>query len=152
FQETGFALEEFTATTPQWTPPVACDVRAAWVSKAGEPAWRIEAAALAGRPTYFEVFGPWSSERRQSYDHFQFWRPWENTFFPFSVVVLLLGAPLAYRNWRLGRADVVGARRLTVVLLLFDVLATGVIETHFVADPAILEKLLLGVAGLVAFR
>ena len=152
FREAGFAMEGFTAATPEWVPPVACDARAAWVSKSGEPAWRIEAASLGGRPTYFEVFGPWSASRKQSYDYARFERADDVVGFAFSLAVVILGGPLAHRNWRMGRADVAGAGRLALFVSLFALLSKGVVEMHLVADPSILQRLFLGVLGMTAFQ
>ena len=126
FQDAGFDPADFTKAPPEWTPPVPCDFRVAWVSKASEPSWRIEAAALLGQPTYFEVFGPWSVASKQtSSDHQQNFSGPSLSPFVLSLAVLLFGGPLAYRNWQLGRADLGGAGRLALFVLLFALLSKG---------------------------
>jgi len=59
-------IERFTATPSQWAPPVYADVRAAWDGVYPEQPnvkIRVEAAAVAGKPVYFEIVAPWSHRR-----------------------------------------------------------------------------------------
>jgi hypothetical protein len=103
-------LAGFTATQPIWTPPAACDARAAWTASypgaTGEPL-RVEAAAYQGRPVFFKVAGPWSRPGAAPPELFR------SGFLLLFTVALPVGAFLvAWRNARLGRGDRWGAFRL----------------------------------------
>jgi serine/threonine-protein kinase len=116
FSEAGLDLSQWQSAEPRRNPASYADTRAAWqgflADWPGVPA-RIEAAAYRGKPVSFEVVGPWNgaaagdAARRQ------------RTFLVFALVFFpaLLGALFfARRNYRLGRGDRRGAKRLAVAL------------------------------------
>jgi serine/threonine-protein kinase len=101
--EAGLDATAFSPAAPEWTPPVACDARRAWVGRVPEnPALelRIEAAAYNGRPVFFRLVGPWVGLES----------PFAGKLLPLgvSLAVMLLGLLLAMRNIRRGRADLRG--------------------------------------------
>jgi hypothetical protein len=62
FRLAGFEQSAFAPTQPSWTPPVACDERAAWTGVYPEQpdiTLRLEAAANRGRLVAFRSIGPW---------------------------------------------------------------------------------------------
>jgi serine/threonine-protein kinase len=134
---------------PAWFPPFFSDHRAAW-----EGAWperpevplRVEAAAFAGRPAWFQVMGPWTMPERQ-----QTWAPTpgQRVSRAFMVamlcVILVGGGVLAKRNLSLGRGDRQGAFRLATVIMAFGVLGRLLGADH-VADAS--GEILLLVRGL----
>ena len=63
FAAAGLDLSQWKAVPPIWTPPVACDARAAWTGSLAERPdlpMRVEAAMYHGRPVYFQLIGPWT--------------------------------------------------------------------------------------------
>ena len=67
---------------------------------------RIEAASWRGKPVFFRVIGPWSKpERMQQSAGVPPAARW------CSLAVLVLGAFLAWRNFRAKRGDIRGANR-----------------------------------------
>lgn len=145
FREAGMDIASFTPAAPRWTPPAFADTRRAWQGvypDRPEVPIRVEAAAVAGKPVYFQIFEPWS----------------QTTLLPRAVttgeqvlnvlvVALALGLfagalLLVRRNLRLGRGDQAGAFRLSFVLLILNVAADLLAAEHS-AQP-------FQVAGLLA--
>ena len=97
-----------TAAVPPRKIVKPFDQRAAWAwrTKAGE--WRAEAAALDGKPVYFEIAPPWAAKIPAARKSLQ------SVAIFFAVVTLVLGSivVLARRNIRLGRGDLRGATSL----------------------------------------
>jgi serine/threonine-protein kinase len=117
FSEAGLDPSQWMPVEPRLNPASYADTRAAWqgflADWPGVPV-RIEAAAYRGKPVSFEVIGPWNgaaagdAARRQSL-----------SFALFAVVSFpaLFGALFfARRNYRLGRGDRRGAKRLAIAL------------------------------------
>ena len=119
---------------PRWIPPIFADARAAWEGAypdRPDVPIRIEAAAVRGRPVYFEIVAPWTRPRNEdahSGQHVGRARrlstcapPWHR--WPLSIAVLL-----ALRNLRLGRGDRRGALRLSMFILAAGA-ASNALET-----------------------
>jgi serine/threonine-protein kinase len=134
FAEAGLPIAPFTAVEPRWIPPIFADARAAWEGaypdRLDVPI-RIEAAAVRGRPVYFEIVAPWTRPRNE--DLIQGNTSGERValyartvVIPLAIITAML---LALRNLRLGRGDRRGAMRLSMFLLaagtVSNVLATG---------------------------
>jgi serine/threonine-protein kinase len=112
FTAAGLDPSAFTPAEPLWTSLAAADTRAAWT--AGAPRTeRVEAAALRGKPVYFQVIQPWTRPERmpqQSDGNFGLF-----VFLSFLALVICFGAAvLAVRNLRKQRGDRRGALRLAV--------------------------------------
>jgi len=84
------------------------DQRAAWTWRTPAGTWRAEAAALGGKPVYFEVIPPWGAIEATSVHPLRT----AYVFLSLVLIVLIAIAVLARRNLRLGRGDVRGAMRL----------------------------------------
>jgi serine/threonine-protein kinase len=161
FSVAGIDASRLASTEPMWTPPSAFDARAAWVGTFPEQPGlelRIEAAAWRGRPVYFEIIGPRAAHERgtavQDANSISWWM--SNIL---SVVVFLLGGMLTWRNWRQGRSDRRGAFRLTVFVILAQIVAvmvgSGVIVNnmaHFYFPASIVWMAYLGLEPYVRRR
>ena len=133
FAEAGLPIAQFAPVAPRWIPPIFADARAAWEGKYPDRLdvpIRIEAAAVRGRPTYFEIVAPWTRPRNE--DAIQGNTSGERVALymrtavaPLAIITALL---LALRNLRLGRGDRRGALRLSMFLLAAGA-ASNVLET-----------------------
>ena len=116
FDAAGLDISRFSASTPEWTPPGIADARGAWTGDfPGEPATpvRVEAAAWRGKPTYFQIIGPWTRPSRME----QFRedpRMMAIAVGGGTAVLLLMAATviLARNNVKRGRGDRRSALRL----------------------------------------
>jgi serine/threonine-protein kinase len=146
-REAGLDPARLQEAAPTRNPPVFADTRAAWsgeVANFGGYPFRVEAAALRGRPVFFELVFPWSSNWNPSAP-----RPATRFRTPLVFILPLVLAAIAgvvggVRNWLSGRGDRRGAFRLaaTVLFLRFAVWIFG---GHHVPAPA-QEWLLLVIA------
>lgn len=124
FDAAGLELDRFEQTAPTLQPSVFSDARMAWTGTIpfrDEMPVRVEAAALRGKPVFFNLVTP-EDDRWEPED--------ESAVVPSSALVtttstiilmLMLGAAgfavfLALRNRKMGRGDSRGALRLAVVL------------------------------------
>jgi len=134
FAEAGLPIAQFSPVEPQWIPPVFSDARAAWQGAypdRPDVPIRVEAAALSGKPVYFEIVAPWTAPRNEerqfgSTSGERIGLKMRTIVGPLSFVVALL---LALRNLRLGRGDRRGATRLSLFLgaagMVSNALETG---------------------------
>ena len=143
--EAGLDDAAFSPAEPQWLPPSYADARAAWVESKPERPDRplhVEAAAVGGRPVFFELAGPWSRPPRMA-------RLAELTQvgrdFPLLLLGILVvgGALIARRNLRLGRSDRRGATRLAAFVFACSMLTWAFLTSHVASDSE-LALLLLG--------
>lgn len=132
------------------------DARRAWdgayPDRADVPI-HLEAAAVAGRPVYFEVFEPWNRlslmERLRLVER--------GGFVPATIALLLFvtsAVLLARRNSLTGRGDPSGALHLAAVLCALHVVA-GLLRTTLVSFNVLMalvaRGLLIGAAVWVAY-
>jgi hypothetical protein len=136
-REAGFDPRLLKAVAPVWTPPVYADSRVAWDGTYPDrPDIRVhlEGASAAGRPVFFQIFEPWSATTIGAVPS----PPGVTLGGVLSVVLptlIIAGAILlARRNMRLERADLAGAMRVAIVLLLAHV-ASGLLTAHLVLAP-----------------
>jgi hypothetical protein len=153
FSLAGLDAADFAKTEPRWLPPFYADRREAWAEsnpKRPDRPLRVEAAALAGRPVYFELVGPWSRPPRSSAPE-PTGRGTGIQQFAVGVLFLLIvaGSLAARRNLRLGRGDRRGATRLAVFLFCSGMLSWALYARH-VASVSELPLFLAGV-GLTLF-
>jgi hypothetical protein len=155
FAEAGFDATRFTAVASTRVPPMYADTRRAWdgayPDRADVPI-HLEAAAVAGRPVYFEVFEPWNESSLMEQ-----LRPVEPIRLVPATISLLLfvaGVLLARRNLLTGRGGPSGALRLAVVLCALHVVAgllRGTLTSFNVLMALVARGLLLGAAVWVAY-
>jgi serine/threonine-protein kinase len=143
--EAGLDAAAFSPAEPQWLPPSYADARMSWVESKPERAdrpLRVEAAAVGGRPVFFELAGPWSRPPRMA-------RPDElsgvRRDFPLWFIGILIvgGALIARRNLRLGRSDRRGAMHLAVFVFTCSMITWAFFASHVASDSE-LALLLLG--------
>jgi hypothetical protein len=129
----GLDRSQLQPATPQWLSLGNSDERVAWTGKwpgSGRPL-RVEAAAWHGKPVYFQLIGPWTQPKRL--------RPYEPTGetlrrafgFTFFIVLFLVIAALARRQYRQGKGDRVGAVRVAAFVFLAQ-MAVWLCYGHFV--------------------
>jgi hypothetical protein len=107
FAEAGLDPKRLRRIEGLFVPPVFADERDSWIGTVAsrpEIRVRVDAAALYGRPVYFEIVGPWSLEPLRAFEL----AGWEAA----AAALLLAGLLMARRNLRLGRGDRAGALRL----------------------------------------
>jgi hypothetical protein len=117
FDDAGLDAAEFTSTTPEWTPPMYCDTRAAWLGvypDAPETALRIEAGAYAGRPVYFRLIAPWEEPPGSPSEMDIGTRIGASIFVTLFCIIPLAAGLIAWRHLRAGRGDRKGAARLAL--------------------------------------
>jgi serine/threonine-protein kinase len=122
FDEAGLPSERFAAVAPRSIPPIYADARAAWIGAYPERLdvpITIEAASLAGRPVYFEIFAPWTRAHNEGVQTGTTSGERVGLLIRYIVSPLVLGISLvlAWRNLRLGRGDRRGATRVALFIL-----------------------------------
>jgi len=129
FTAAGLDINRFTSTEPQWISLAPFDARAAWTGSytgAPEIPVRIEAASWHGKAVFFRVIGPWSKPERMQ----QSAAPPAGVVAP--LVVFILGAFLAWRNFRAKRGDIRGASRVAA-LVFAGAWLNALLSSHHVA-------------------
>jgi serine/threonine-protein kinase len=119
----GFDPSAWTPTTPQRNPPVFANARAAWEGmwpNARDLRVRLEAAALDGKPVYFEAVFPWTPPPRTP-------SPLLTPAEAAMIVALFL---VARRNIRAGRGDRRGAFRLSAFVFTTMLVSWFFGESH----------------------
>jgi hypothetical protein len=145
----GLDMNRFAPAEPHWIPLVSFDARAAWTGSyahAPEVALRIEAASWRGKPVNFQVIGPWTKPARMQP------LPWTSgdSVGPTAFICLMiLAAFLAWRNFRLQRADTRGAARLAGFIFCLHVLFWLGAASH-VPTPHELGSFIQGLTQAVA--
>jgi len=130
FTEAGLRIERFSSITPRAVPPMFADARAAWAGSYPERLdvlITIEAAALAGRPVYFEIFAPWTRPHNEgtqagSTAGERVGMLVRTFVSPIALVVALV---LALKNLRRGRGDRRGATRVALFMLAAGMLSVS---------------------------
>jgi serine/threonine-protein kinase len=147
FSQAGLDISQWKSVEPRLNPASYADTRAAWqgvlANWPGVPV-RIEAAAYRGKPVSFEVVGPWNGAAAGVAVS----RQYSALGFGLLFCTIVLGALFfARRNYRLGRGDRRGAKRLAVALAcgatVFAVLTANPYELGMI--------LLIGAMGWVGY-
>ena len=126
----------FHEAAPEWTFLATSDTRKAWVGTVPgdlQPI-RIEAGSFEGRPTAWDLIGPWKKGERNPGD-LPSWSLTGGLWFSILITLsALIWAPLlARKNLRGGSADRNGAFRIAT-FLFFVQLALWILRGHFVAS------------------
>lgn len=131
----GFAGAGLRAVPPAHITPVDNDGKIAWVATDPKELVdvRIEAAALRGRPVWFEVAAPWE-EAKQTTPSSRAASFAGNVTFALFVALPLALAWLARRNLRRGQGDRKGAFRLAAATLAIFA-GAALLRAHHVPDP-----------------
>ena len=135
FTAAGLDISSFKTVEPQWVPVVFADERRAWegpIPEHPDQTFRVEAAAMAGRPVSFILTGPWSRSARAA-------APLPQTAFARFVgsmtslvmpALMLAAAVLAWGNIRAGRGDRRSATRLGVFYVVLAITAWILANQH----------------------
>jgi serine/threonine-protein kinase len=134
FAEAGLDPSRFKPAEPRWVPPVFADRRVAWEGAfplAADTPLRVEAAGYRGRPVAFKLVAPWTkSYRTEPYLTDAGLRRLLMFVFAVFISLVLAGAWLARRNFRLGRGDRRGASKLALFVFAARALAGLVGASH----------------------
>jgi serine/threonine-protein kinase len=138
FEEAGLDIARFAPAPSRWTPPRFADTRAAWIGSYPErpdEELRVEAAGYRGRAIYFRLFGEWSRAWQMSPSARTAGQTVASAIMGSVLfITITLAAFLARRNWKVGRGDRRGARRLawfagTATLISWALSADHTFET-----------------------
>jgi serine/threonine-protein kinase len=128
FAAAGLDVTRFVPADPQWTPPLACDARAAWTGvypDAPNYALRVEAASWRGKPVYFDMIGPWTKPRA-----FEGAPVGSIVFFSIFSIIVIAGLWLARHNLRHGRGDRKGATKIATLMFVVWMAVWGLFGHH----------------------
>jgi serine/threonine protein kinase len=148
FSAAGLDMAQFHSAEPQWLSLAAFDERAAWTGQwpgSNQPL-RVEAAAWRGKPVYFHEVGPWTTpdrSRQSSTNASQ--RASQILGLCVSVVMLVVGAWIARRNYRRGKVDLHGAWRLASAIFVIEI-AIWICRDHFIPTLATFGRFVLAVS------
>jgi hypothetical protein len=137
FNAAGLERSAFTVVTPEWTPLLYSDTRAAWTREISTPIGvteRVEAASYRGKPVFFRVYYPWITPARD-----QAFQPSTHQKLANIIGILILAAlvfgtvVVVRRNLRQKRGDEAGSMRLGNFLFLVF-LAMWAFRAHHLAS------------------
>ncbi len=124
---------QFQPAEPLWNSLGASDARRAWIGTwpGSRRPIRVEAAAMRGRPVYFNVIEPWATPDRQpSPGSFSL----KDTILVGMLLAVMVAAPLLARsNLRQRRGDRQGAFRLAALLACVE-MAVWLTRSHMAAS------------------
>jgi serine/threonine-protein kinase len=135
FEAAGLDEAAFRPAAPRRRPPVYADATRAWLGaypdRPGMPL-RVEAAACYGRVVFFRAEPGDGEEPSGAAGRGPLETPpaVELLFAAILVVALTVGSWLAWRNWRLGRANARGAGRLALFCFAAAVLHWLAVAHH----------------------
>ncbi len=151
FAESRLDASRFTPENPIWLPPSPFDQIAGWrgsYAQSPNTVIHVVAANYRGRPVYFEVIAPWTTANRDAGNPTTSTRAnvAQRVVFGLVLGLVALSMVLAWRNWRMGRADHLGAVRIGVFVLCMDI-ARWLMRAHYVGTPQMEWQIfILGVA------
>jgi predicted Ser/Thr protein kinase len=123
----GLDARTLTPAATSLVPPVATDTHVAWSGRAGDGVTpiHVEAGAWRGTPVFFRITEP--SEEFNALPGGR--NPFRIVTSMLLVVVILIGALLAWRNLRLRRGDRASALRVAGVIFVIELIA-GLLGVH----------------------
>ncbi len=121
----GVDTRTLTPAATRLVPPVATDTHVAWSGRAGLTPVHVEAGAWRGTPVFFRIAEP--SEKADALPSGR--SPFRIFTSTLLVVVILIGALLAWKNLRLRRGDRTSALRVAGVIFVIE-LAAGLLGVH----------------------
>ncbi len=139
---------------PGRVPPMFADQQMAW--EGHHPAnpdlpIRVEAAFYRGRPVYFHVGPPGSSERMPKFMPENLGEKRQEVLnMILGLIALPVGGWFAWKNWKLRRANPLGASLVAATFVAMGVLGWALAAKH-VANPADELAMFTGVLGRASF-
>ena len=151
FDAVGWPRDRFTPATPEWTPLVDTDTRAAWTGtlpELGATPLRLEAGTFRGRLVFVQTVGPWTGASREAPPKTKtFAQRMPDVFLALLILSLIVGSVLlARRNMVLGRGDQQGGWRVAAALAVLVVLRWA-FWAHHVPDYPIEQDAILDAIG-----
>ncbi|HWJ56413.1 MAG TPA: serine/threonine-protein kinase [Vicinamibacterales bacterium] len=151
FDAVGWPRDRFTPATPEWTPLVDTDLRAAWTGtlpELGTTPLRLEAGTFRGRLVFVQTVGPWTGASREAPPETKtFAQRMPDVFLALLILSLIVGSVLlARRNMVLGRGDQQGGWRVAAALAVLVVLRWA-FWAHHVPDYPIEQDAILDAIG-----
>ena len=148
FAAAGLDLAQFQKASPTWNSLASSDERAAWTGT-----WpgttrplRIEAAAYRGKPVFFSLIGDWMKPDRMKNQDDSLGKKARQLLSVLLALSAISGAVyLARRNFRQGRGDREGAKRLASLMFLLEMLL-WLFQGHFVASLAIFGVFVIAIS------
>jgi serine/threonine-protein kinase len=143
FTAAGLDLKKLKTVTPKWYPPSWGDSRVAWEGEwpgRSDVPLRVEAASFRGKPIYFHLIAPWTEADRMADSSGR--RPSRiGQIFGLTLLGCIVAASIfvARKNTAQGRGDFVGARHLSMVLLLGGLINWALLAHH---TASVLEYIL----------
>ena len=141
-------LAQFHSAEPHWVSLAAFDSRAAWegIWPGSDRPLRIEAAAWRGKPVYFSLVGPWTTPTRMQNSSTKVGQRISQIMrVVLSILLLLGGIWIAWRNYANGKGDTRGALRLSGGVFGIE-LSIWVCRHHFIPTIATLGRLVLAMS------
>ena len=136
FRESGIDSARFHLTRPLWSMPVDSDAKVAWdgtlAEQPGVP-MHIEAAARAGKPVAFALYGPWDEPRPFVVRRGTAEIVGQAAGVVFKISAYLIGIILAIHNLRRGRSDRKAAFRLAAFCFFVSFAAFLVRADHLIS-------------------
>jgi hypothetical protein len=115
FRESGIDPARFHPTRPRWSMPVDSDAKFAWdgtLAEQPDVPMHIEAAARAGKPVAFALYGPWDEPRPFVVPRGTVEIVGQAAGVVLEISAYIIGIILAIHNLRRGRSDRKAAFRL----------------------------------------
>jgi Protein kinase domain/zinc-ribbon domain len=135
FTAAGLDIGDFKPVAADWYTRDRMDQQFAWSGVHAGKNVRVRAGALRNRPVFFDVLGAWRRDFAKEYNSklgaFNF-ENWINIILASTVFCFTIF--LTVRNIRLGRSDVRGAIRGSVVLFVAAAIY-NILHTHWSTNP-----------------
>lgn len=143
---------QFQPADPQWLPLAAFDTRAAWagVWPGTQREIRVEAAAWAGKPVYFQIVEPWTRPDRMEMSNDSNSAAVVGMLAVIAVGICVGAFLIARRNLAQGRGDRRGAWRLAAFVFCVH-MALWLARTHIASTSAALGLFLLALTTSVFY-
>jgi predicted Ser/Thr protein kinase len=150
FRESGLDSSRFQPESPLWLPPVPFDgiagYRGSYPQSPDVPIHVVE-ASFQGRPVYFDLIPPWNrAERDTPPAATGRARYAQHVVLTLVLIMVALAMIGAWRNWRLGRADVSGAIHVSTFILCMRIAAWLLRAHHMGSAQDEWQSFIMGVA------
>ena len=151
FSLAGLDMAQFHTAQPIWNSLGSSDQRAAWtgVWPGTTMPLRVEAAALQGKPVFFELISEWTKpDRMVSSQNSPGGKALEIALVLFVLVLLSGAAWLARRNYLQQKSDPQGALRLGLLIFVLQ-MSVWLFTGHFMPSVDLFGLFVLATSGAV---
>lgn len=148
FEMAGLDPGKLTPVQPAITPAQVFDARGAWRINASPVPLRVEAAAWRGRPVWFTLTPDADTRESSASSQARFDRGLA-TLTLFWVFVIGVTSLVAYRNFKLGRADARGTIRISLASGILG--AISAFPRHLAIDVLTYDQLMRALVTALLF-